>query len=278
MTFQEFRREYPEVVSISCNFCGSGDSFDEFYNCDVFCEDENGKKISISEHLSEYEADHVFKDFKTVLFEIIAKDDRAYFNNEGCFGKIEVDLKTGRVKIHVTDYESDCVSVPEKMYFFHKSPESKLPVIENESCKAAYKTFIDEFPSIDTIKINFNGYDGNGCEDFFVQELVIQEENLTEKEKLFFDVKVKHHLPDRQREAKMTESSDSLAELVKEIINMDGRFDFTSEGSHGLIVIDCTCDAVVTSGHNYYREESPRSNNYWLITETQGIIEDAEEV
>jgi len=274
MTFQKFKSKYPSIVSLSCYFCGSGDSFDEFYQEEGIRKDENGVNVPI-EPDSLFD---IFKDFQDVLFKIITKDDRADFNNDGCSGKIKVDLKTGRVKINICQYTSKGVLVPEKMYFLHKNPKSKIQVIENEYCKAAYKNFIDEFPSIDTIKINFNGYDGNECEDFFVQELVIQEENLTEKEKLFFDVKVKHHLPDRQREAKITESSDSLAELVKEIINMDGRFDFTSEGSHGLIVIDCTCDVISVKGHNYYREENPRSNNHWLITETQGIIEDAEEV
>lgn len=261
MTFNEFKSKYPSVVSLSCNFHGSGDSFDEFSDYEGVWLDENSNKVQIPEG---WNLDVIFHDFNDVLWDVIEKDDRADFNNEGCSGTIKVNLKDNRVVIKINDYDQD----------YQPFMEHSYNLMENETfnqsvCKEAFQNFVKNFPSVKKITGTYQASNGE-LDEFSITESEVEEENISKNEKKVFK--------GESCRDDILSNNDLMLTLVTAIIERDGRSNFDNYGCAGFININFKTKKARLYGTNYTERVRERCENHWVITETQGIIEDAEEV
>ena len=260
MTFNEFKSKYPSVISLSCGFHGSGDSFDEFSDYEGVWLDENSTKVQIPEDA----LDMIFHDFNDILWDIIDKDDRADFNNEGCSGTIKVNLKNGRVVFKIHDYEEDSESFSDDTYNLMED-ETRHQV----ACKEAFMSFVKRFPSVKKITGTYRA-SCDELDEFCVDDSEIVEEKISNYEKVVFKGNTCRD--------DILSNNDYMLTLVTAIIERDGRSNFADDGCQGTITINFKTKKAKLSGSNNFLRTRERCENHWLITETQGIIEDAEEV
>lgn len=91
----KFLEKCPKVGKVYCEFCGSGDCFSEFSEIIIF--DRDNLEIGIEDEYSNM--------LETLFFKIMDADGRAYFDNDGSSGTIEVDFIKGKVKVEIFYYE-----------------------------------------------------------------------------------------------------------------------------------------------------------------------------
>jgi len=91
---QKLLEKYPRTVTIQGSYDGSGDSFDAISSQRLL--DENGE---------EFDSTDATTILRGIFLLVIDIDGRSNFNNEGCRGDIEIDVKTGKIKIEVEFYE-----------------------------------------------------------------------------------------------------------------------------------------------------------------------------
>lgn len=82
-TFRQLKEEYPEAKSISVDYYGSGDSFDEYHNVQIDEEYNNNFNINKYENLLDAALEH----------------SEADFDNDGCNGTITIDLMDETVSV-----------------------------------------------------------------------------------------------------------------------------------------------------------------------------------
>ena len=92
---KKIKQAHPTISSISVQFEGSGDSFSDFYNHNVFT--WSAGTFSIFEG----GVSAIGFDIDDLFWKIIEEDGRADFNNEGSRGSINIDFKEGVIKINV---------------------------------------------------------------------------------------------------------------------------------------------------------------------------------
>lgn len=91
----KFLENCPKIGKVYCEFCGNGDCFSEFSEIIVW--DRDDVEIEID--------DNEMKMLESLFFKIMDADGRAYFDNDGSSGTIEVDFVKGKVKVEIFYYE-----------------------------------------------------------------------------------------------------------------------------------------------------------------------------
>jgi hypothetical protein len=92
----KFLKQHQDVGRVKSRFQGSGDSFGEFYDMEIY-----NKKDKLLEDFS-VEWSNELED---LLYAIIQNDGRAYFDNDGSTGYIDIDFVNNKIKIEVAYYE-----------------------------------------------------------------------------------------------------------------------------------------------------------------------------
>ena len=91
----KFLEKNPEAAMVKSSFYGSGDSFGDFDDIDVYNRNE--------QLIENYNLEDVLQE---LLWKVIEKDGRAVFDNDGSCGEIEIDFVKGKVKIEISYYET----------------------------------------------------------------------------------------------------------------------------------------------------------------------------
>lgn len=123
-----FKLKFPDAISLSVQFEGSGDSFSDFW--DLECEFKegdpkvqiNGDEIILKEKFnkdSSWEKEE--KRVDDLFFKIMDLNDSVDFNNEGCRGKIEIDFIKGLINLNVEIPETNWNDASDDPYAFDVS-------------------------------------------------------------------------------------------------------------------------------------------------------------
>lgn len=110
--------KYPNVATVECQFCGSGDSFSDFNW--ITAKDKSDNEMHIESNYGSSVSD--------LFFAIINYDDRAIFDNDGSEGTIFVDLINNKIKIEVSYFELISQSQGQNEFDNLLSPNKKKPV------------------------------------------------------------------------------------------------------------------------------------------------------
>lgn len=125
---KSFKLKFPDVISLSVRFEGSGDSFSDFW--DLQCESkEDAPRLEISGNeiilMEKFNKDsHWEKEEKRVddlFFKIMDFNDSIDFNNEGCRGSIEIDFIEGLINLNVEIPETNWIDASDDPYNFDTS-------------------------------------------------------------------------------------------------------------------------------------------------------------
>lgn len=109
---QKLLEKHPNTVTIQGSYHGSGDSFDEI-----------SSQALLNENGEEFDSTDATTILREIFLLVIDIDGRSDFNNEGCCGNIEIDIKTGKIKIEVEFYELVAQSDGENEYDNILSPK-----------------------------------------------------------------------------------------------------------------------------------------------------------
>lgn len=122
-----FKLKFPNAISLSVQFEGSGDSFSDFW--DLECETKEDYKIEISGNEiilkekfnkdSSWEREE--KRVDDLFFKIMDLNDSVDFNNDGCRGRIEIDFIKGLINLNVEVPETNWNDASDDPYAFDVS-------------------------------------------------------------------------------------------------------------------------------------------------------------
>lgn len=98
--FNAVKKKYPLLEKFQCNFCGSGDSFDSFYDEDVILSTKTDKECDILVECTDKEKSDIIAVIHNtrLLWEILQKWGCG-FNDEGCRGVITIDFIDSTVTV-----------------------------------------------------------------------------------------------------------------------------------------------------------------------------------
>lgn len=136
-----FKLKFPNAISLSVQFEGSGDSFSDFW--DLECETKEDYKIEISGNEiilkekfnkdSSWEREE--KRVDDLFFKIMDLNDSVDFNNDGCRGRIEIDFIKGLINLNVEVPETNWNDASDDPYAFDVS----MFAIKKEKTLADFK-------------------------------------------------------------------------------------------------------------------------------------------
>ena len=125
---ESLKKEYPDTGFISISYEGSGDSFNEFYDCDAYAKStlKNPKLLDSfskegrpkSKDLKQIVAD-IHKrngELDTCVWSVLESHDEVNFNNDGCHGEIEFDLDNNKIMVYNRYEVRETMDSPEYEY------------------------------------------------------------------------------------------------------------------------------------------------------------------
>lgn len=135
-----FKLKFPDVISLSVQFEGSGDSFSDFWDLECELKAErvllNGDEIILKEKFnkdSSWEKEE--KRVDDLFFKIMDLNDSVDFNNEGCRGSIKIDFVKGLINLSVEVPETNWNDASDDPYAF----DTSMFAIKKEKTLADFK-------------------------------------------------------------------------------------------------------------------------------------------
>jgi hypothetical protein len=122
------KKNYPNTGFITISYEGSGDSFNDFYDCNAYakCSLKNPKLLdSFSEkgRPQSEDLENISKDLhetKNILdsciWSVLESHDEVNFNNDGCEGEITFDLDNDKIIVYNRYRVTETVDSPDYEY------------------------------------------------------------------------------------------------------------------------------------------------------------------
>ena len=137
-----FKLKFPNVVNLSVQFEGSGDSFSDFWDLECTVKEDapevkiNGDELILKEKFdkdSSWEREE--KVVNDLFFKIMDLNDSVDFNNEGCRGTITIDFIKGLINLNVEIPEVNWINASDEPYGF----DASMFTIKKEKTLADFK-------------------------------------------------------------------------------------------------------------------------------------------
>lgn len=137
-----FKLKFPNVVNLSVQFEGSGDSFSDFWDLECTVKEGtpevkiNGHELILKEKFdkdSSWEREE--KAVNDLFFKIMDLNTSVDFNNEGCRGTITIDFIKGLINLNVEIPEVNWINASDEPYGF----DASMFTIKKEKTLADFK-------------------------------------------------------------------------------------------------------------------------------------------